>query len=77
MLARIRANGVCYYPAERSGKAKEPLSLTLSGVPDAERKELDQLFASLGAQWAEGLDMRGKPGTETLKTFGAAHTERQ
>ena len=30
--ARFRANGVCYYSAEQSGKAKEPLSLALSGV---------------------------------------------
>jgi len=30
--ARFRANGVCYYYAEQSGKAKVPLSLTLSGV---------------------------------------------
>ncbi len=30
--ARFRANGVCYYSAEQSGKAKDPLSLTLSGV---------------------------------------------
>ncbi len=51
--------------------------VALNRFPEAERKELEQLFASLAGEWAEGLDKRGKSGTETLKAFRAALKERQ
>lgn len=42
---------------------------TLLQIPASERKEVDALMASVGREWAEGLDKRGKPGSEALKAF--------
>lgn len=51
--------------------------VALLRLPDAEHKELEHLFDSLAKEWAEGLDRRGKPGTETLKAYRAAMNERR
>jgi len=41
-------------------------------LPDADRKEIAELMGSVSTEWAQDLDKRGKPGTETLKAFTAA-----
>ncbi|GMV56417.1 MAG: hypothetical protein AMXMBFR6_22220 [Betaproteobacteria bacterium] len=51
--------------------------VSLLRLPEAEHKELAHLFDSLAKEWAEGLDRRGKPGTETLKAYRAAMNERR
>jgi TRAP-type C4-dicarboxylate transport system substrate-binding protein len=38
-------------------------------LPAAEKADLQSRFASAGAEWANELDRRGKPGTEVLKAF--------
>lgn len=38
-------------------------------LPAAEKKELQALFVTVGKEWAEDLDRRGKPGTEALKAY--------
>lgn len=38
--------------------------------PAADHQEIAALAATVRAEWAEGLDKRGKPGTEVLKAFG-------
>ncbi len=35
----------------------------------AEKKDLQSLLATVGTEWAEDLDRRGKPGTEVLKAY--------
>lgn len=37
-----------------------------------EKRQLTAALVTVGAEWAEGLDKRGKPGTETLKAFREA-----
>lgn len=46
-------------------------------LSDTEHKEQAHLFEGLVNEWAEGLDRRGKPGTETLKAYRAAMSERR
>lgn len=41
-------------------------------LPAEERRALQALLASVGDEWADGLDKRGKPGTEVIKAFRAA-----
>ncbi len=38
----------------------------------AERQKLDELLAPVADEWAEGLDKRGRLGSETVKAFRAA-----
>ena len=44
-----------------------PVQLSLE-----EKRQLAAALVTVGAEWAEGLDKRGKPGTETLKAFREA-----
>ncbi len=46
--------------------------LTTVQLPAADKKELQGLLASVQTEWAEGLDKRGKPGSEVLKAFRSA-----
>lgn len=43
--------------------------ITLVQFPATERKEIDAAMATIGKEWAESLDKRGKPGSEVLKAF--------
>ena len=47
-----------------AGVALEPL-------PEAGRRELRAVLASIATEWAEGLDRRGKAGTAVLKAYTA------
>lgn len=38
----------------------------------ADKTALKEMQRSVGSAWAEGLDKRGKPGTEILKAFTGA-----
>ena len=42
--------------------------------PPADHKEIAALAATVGAEWADALDKRGKPGNEVLKAFTEALT---
>ncbi|OGA33589.1 MAG: C4-dicarboxylate ABC transporter [Betaproteobacteria bacterium RIFCSPLOWO2_12_FULL_62_13b] len=46
--------------------------MTLVKLPATEHAALAALMASVGQEWAETLDKRGKPGTEVLKAFNNA-----
>lgn len=41
----------------------------------AERKPFDDISAEVANEWADGLDKRGKPGSQVLKEFRAALAE--
>jgi TRAP-type C4-dicarboxylate transport system substrate-binding protein len=49
-------------------KAKQS-GITLVQFPASERKDVDAAMASVSKEWAEGLDKRGKAGSEVLKAF--------
>lgn len=49
-------------------KAKQS-GVTLVQLPASDRKDIDAAMVSVGKEWAEGLDKRGKPGSEVLKAF--------
>ncbi|MDP1538121.1 MAG: TRAP transporter substrate-binding protein DctP [Burkholderiales bacterium] len=46
--------------------------ITMVTLPASERAELQALMKTVGAEWAEGLDKRNKPGTQVLEAFDAA-----
>lgn len=46
--------------------------VTTVRLPAAEKKELQSLFATVGKEWAEDLDRRGKHGSEVLKAYQEA-----
>ncbi len=46
--------------------------LTMVQLPAADKKELQGLLAGVQAEWADGLDKRGKPANEVLKAFRSA-----
>lgn len=46
--------------------------MTIVQFPQAEHDALKKIFDAVGAQWAQGLDQRGRPGTEALNAFRAA-----
>jgi len=46
--------------------------MTLVKLPATEHAALVALMASVGQEWAETLDKRGKSGTEVLKAFNNA-----
>jgi TRAP-type C4-dicarboxylate transport system substrate-binding protein len=46
--------------------------MTIVALPDAEREGLRTIFQRVSKEWADGLDKRGKAGTETLNAFHAA-----
>lgn len=48
------------------------LGITMVSLPPAERAQLASLMKTVGTEWAEGLDKRGKPGSEVLKAFNEA-----
>lgn len=43
--------------------------VTVTRFPSADHKEIAALAATVGAEWADALDKRGKPGSEVLKAF--------
>lgn len=45
---------------------------TVVRLSAAEKNDLQARFAGAGVEWANELDRRGKPGTETLKAFSEA-----
>ncbi|MBZ8132370.1 TRAP transporter substrate-binding protein DctP [Afifella sp. IM 167] len=49
--------------------------VTLVELPASDKEKLETMFGSLGEEWAQQLDGRGKPGTEVLKAFHAALKE--
>lgn len=49
-------------------KAKQS-GITLVQLPASDRNDVDAAMASIGKEWAESLDKRGKPGSEVLKVF--------
>lgn len=49
-------------------KAKQS-GVTLVQLPASDRKDIDAAMASIGKEWAESLDKRGKAGSEVLKAF--------
>lgn len=46
--------------------------VTLVKFSPEERKKFVDLLAPVGTEWAQNLDKKGKPGTDTLKQFRAA-----
>jgi TRAP-type C4-dicarboxylate transport system substrate-binding protein len=46
--------------------------MTIVEFPPAEHEALKKIFDEVGAQWAKGLDQRGRAGTETLDAFHKA-----
>ncbi len=46
--------------------------MTIVQFPAAEHEALKKIFDEVGAQWAKGLDRRGRAGTETLDAFHKA-----
>jgi TRAP-type C4-dicarboxylate transport system substrate-binding protein len=46
--------------------------MSIVALPEVEREGLRAVFQRVSKEWAEGLDRRGKPGTETLNAFHAA-----
>lgn len=46
--------------------------VTLVKLPDADVPAMREIQRSVGKDWAEGLDRRGKAGTEILNAFNAA-----
>lgn len=46
--------------------------VTLVKLPDADAPAMREIQRSVGKDWAEGLDRRGKAGTEILNAFNAA-----
>jgi TRAP-type C4-dicarboxylate transport system substrate-binding protein len=42
---------------------------------EADKAQLDAVYAKVARQWAASLDKRGKPGTDTLKAYRAALAE--
>ncbi len=46
--------------------------VTAVRFPAADHQEIAALAATVRAEWAEGLDKRGKPGSETLKAYTEA-----
>ena len=48
------------------------LGITMVSLAPAERTQLANLMKTVGTEWAEGLDKRGKPGSEVLKAFNEA-----
>lgn len=49
-------------------KAKQS-GITIVKFPASERNDIDAAMASVSNEWAQGLDKRGKAGSETLKAF--------
>ena len=43
--------------------------ITLVQFPASDRKDVDTAMGSIGKEWADGLDKRGKAGSEVLKAF--------
>lgn len=43
--------------------------VTVVSFSPEQKKEISSLLAPVAKEWAEGLDKRGKPGTEVLKAF--------
>lgn len=48
------------------------MGITMVVLTPADRAELQALMKTVGLDWAEGLDKRGKPGSEVLKAFNDA-----
>lgn len=46
--------------------------VTFVTLPAADKKKLAEEMAGVSSDWADGLDKRGKPGSEVLKAFQAA-----
>ena len=49
-------------------KAKQS-GISLVRFPASEKKDIEAAMVSIGKEWAEGLDKRGKAGSEVLKAF--------
>ena len=49
--------------------------ITMSQFNSAERSKLNKILESVGADWAQALDARGRPGTAMRKEFMAALSE--
>jgi hypothetical protein len=45
---------------------------TIVTLPAEDRRLIAQTLATVANEWAEGVDRRGKPGSETLKAFREA-----
>ena len=46
--------------------------MTFITYSDEDMKRLGEIMASVGDEWAAGLDGEGKPGTDILNAFRAA-----
>jgi TRAP-type C4-dicarboxylate transport system substrate-binding protein len=46
--------------------------VTMVEFPEADRASLQSLFDDIAKQWADGLDGRGRPGSEVLESFKGA-----
>lgn len=57
---------------EANVKKLQQAGASIVSLNAADKAALREMQGSVGAAWAEGLDKRGKPGTEILKAFTAA-----
>lgn len=53
-------------------EALKRLGITMVALPATERAELQNLLKTVAVEWAEGLDKRGRPGSEVVKAFNEA-----
>lgn len=61
--------------ADNSGSAATKLKaagVNLQPLPPAEEAKVKEMLRSVHEEWAKGLDARGMPGSEVLKTYLAA-----
>ncbi|MEW5423550.1 TRAP transporter substrate-binding protein DctP [Amorphus sp. 3PC139-8] len=56
--------------SDKDAMAKQGVSFV--ALPEADKAQIDDALATIGTEWASGLDGRGKPGTEVLKAFREA-----
>mgnify|MGYP001240532042 CR=1 FL=1 len=57
---------------EANVKKLQQAGATIVSLNAADKAALKEMQRSVGSAWAEGLDKRGKPGTEILKAFTGA-----
>ena len=57
---------------ESNVKKLQQAGAAIVTLPAADKASLREMQGSVGATWAEGLDKRGKAGTEILKAFTGA-----
>lgn len=53
-------------------EALKRLGIMMVALPAAEHAELQTLMRTVAVEWADGLDKRGRPGSEVVKAFNEA-----